>query len=608
VRSRPIQTSAPRLVCLLVTGLLLSATRGQAQATSQLVRVMGEDPRGLADALTADGYDVLPHTAEDADSVRAIVQPAELDALDALGLDLTVLARGRPYAEIAAQATASDGSPPAGYPDLASIEAQMAALAAAHPSRCAFVDLTNATGSPPTAEGRHLYGLRISDDAATEQDEPQALIVAAHHCRELVTPLIALGIAERLLEGYGVDTDVTAAVDAQTIWIVPVCNPDGYAYVFSTDNFWRKNRRVLTTDVGVDLNRNYPLGWDSACSGSTDESSATYKGATAASEAEVMAVMTLAAERNVAKVIDYHSSGQEVLWGYDCLAHPLSAWLQSEAIALSVASGYAGAERPPSADGEHFQWELGALGAHSFLVETALEFQPTIEEALAEVELVWPGALSMLLQPVPVSGHVRDACTNLPIEATVSVPSLVYENGEAHVTGGPFGRYHVFLPPGAWSLRYSAPGYATLDLPVTVVDGVALEQDVALTPLVPAGCWSVHGAGTAGLQGTPALSGTGTLAALEPGSIDLVDARPNAPVHLIVGFSVLDLPFKGGVMVPQPDLILDLVALGDGSLQLQFALPSGLPAASFFVLQCWINDDAGPAGFSSSNGLEAVTP
>ena len=35
-------------------------------------------------------------------------------------------------------------------------------------------------------------------------------------------------------------------VDGNEIWIAPVWNPDGYEYVFTTqDNLWRKNRRVF---------------------------------------------------------------------------------------------------------------------------------------------------------------------------------------------------------------------------------------------------------------------------------------------------------------------------------------------------------------------------
>lgn len=82
------------------------------------------------------------------------------------------------------------------------------------------------------------------------------LIVAAHHCREIVTPEMALGAIRMLL-----DPAHREEVAAFQTWVIPVVNVDGYNYVFETEPMWRKNRRVLPSgDVGVDLNRNYLMG------------------------------------------------------------------------------------------------------------------------------------------------------------------------------------------------------------------------------------------------------------------------------------------------------------------------------------------------------------
>jgi len=40
---------------------------------------------------------------------------------------------------------------------------------------------------------------------------------------------------------------------------------------------WRKNRKPNGSSYGVDLNRNYDLGWDNTCSGSSVPASETYK-------------------------------------------------------------------------------------------------------------------------------------------------------------------------------------------------------------------------------------------------------------------------------------------------------------------------------------------
>src|SRR5213078_5320288 len=214
---------------------------------------------------------------------------------------------------------------PATYRDLDAIVNRMYEIAAANPAIAQVVDVTATYGTPPTFEGRHLFALKISDNVAVDEDEPAVLIVSTHHAREIVAPVIALDAAERLTSGYRIDPRVTAAVDDHEIWIAPVWNPDGYNYVFTVDNLWRKNRRIFPTGVGVDQNRNYPLGWGSPCPGSISVSSETYKGPAPASEAETQTMMIWSEHERFAKVIDYHSYGREVLYSYRCLGHPFTS-------------------------------------------------------------------------------------------------------------------------------------------------------------------------------------------------------------------------------------------------------------------------------------------
>jgi hypothetical protein len=601
---RRLPFRATAVLVALLAGLAPAQDAGDPGGTSLLVRIGTPEPDALGKQLLDQGFDVLPADPARPD-LRLIVTPGEIAALTGRGLVPEVLERGRPFAEIQAE-LATEGGVPAGYPDLAGLEAAMAALAAAHPTRCQLVNLTTTYAQPTTHEGRDLLALKISDNVTLEEDEPTVLLVSNHHCRELVTPVIALTAAQNLLDDYGVDPDVTAAVDGHEIWIAPTWNPDGYAYVFSTDNFWRKNRRPLTTDVGVDLNRNYPFNWSSACSGSTSESSSTYKGPFPASEAETQTMIALATDRNFAKVIDYHSSGREVLWSYDCPSHVFDAYLQAEAIRLSLASGYGGAERPPSADGEHYQWELGALGGHAFLIETEQSFQPLFADAQAEADLVWPGVLWMLNHVLPLSGHVTDACTNLPVAASVEVLSTPFPNGETNTANPTFGAYRAFLPGGAHTVRFSAPGYADADVPV-VVGGGGTVVDVALSPLVPAGCWTDLGQGKAGVAGVPALLGVGHPMSGASGELRLANAATSSTAHLVVGLALLAAPFKGGVMVPRPDLILPIATNGDGAFSLPYTLPGGLPPGFDVWFQCWVEDATASFGLSASNALRMTT-
>ena len=153
------------------------------------------------------------------------------------------------------------------------------------------------------------------------------------------------------------------------------------------DNLWRKNRRVFAGGVGVDQNRNYAQGWGASCSGSTSVTSETFKGPSAASEAEAQTMMTWSRRERFAKVLDYHSTGREVLYSYLCLTHPFTSWMQQEASAISQASGYDGRTRAPSAEGEHQQWQFARMGSYAFLIETHTQFQPAYSSALSEASL-----------------------------------------------------------------------------------------------------------------------------------------------------------------------------------------------------------------------------
>ncbi len=459
----------------LFASLVLTLANLAPTQTVHRAHIESDAPRELRTALAAEGFDVVL----DGDGVLVFGGEADFEALRQRGLTHSKPVAGRPLRTVLAEKSAARGIP-AGYQDLASIIASMEQTALAHPSICQVVDLTQEFGAPLTFEGRSLIAMKISDNVTVDEDEPAMLVASTHHCREVVPAVIALEAIDRLATGYGTVNAITQAVDEHEIWIIPVCNPDGYEYVFNVDDNWRKNRRVFPTAVGVDLNRNYPQGWEYPCAGSTFMSSIVYKGPSPASEAEAQAILMLGESQRFAKVIDYHSSGQEVLWGYACPTHPFDAYFQTEAGLLSTASGYAGAERRPSADGEHQQWHSGRRGAMSYLVETALKFQPEYAVAQAEAVQTVNGIGWMLQRPIPLSGHVTAACGGAPVEATIEVVGLTLPDGETNRSGGAFGRWHANLPPGTYTLEFSAPNLLSTQRTVTVTAGTATILDVQL--------------------------------------------------------------------------------------------------------------------------------
>jgi carboxypeptidase T len=92
------------------------------------------------------------------------------------------------------------------------------------------------------------------------------LIVSNHHSRELITPELALDSAKKLVNGYlSNDETIKTVLKSNQVYIMYTMNPDGLNYVWSTNNWWRKNRRRNANgSYGVDLNRNYDAGWNSS--------------------------------------------------------------------------------------------------------------------------------------------------------------------------------------------------------------------------------------------------------------------------------------------------------------------------------------------------------
>ena len=468
-------TKSRLLLCAASLSLVMTApSSGRGEPLRQLrVDAPGE---ALADELAARGFDLLPRRAGAA--IDIVADAEDFARLDELGVVYSVVARGRPLADLTGQRALDF----ADYPRAAAIIASLGQTAAAYPAIARLVDLTSDLGSAPTSQGRNLWAIKLSDNPGDDEDEPAVLILSGMHAREIINPLIALDAVDRLTSGYGHEPTITRLVDSYQIWVAPLWNPDGYEYVFTTDNLWRKNLTPFADGVGVDLNRNFPFGWDSECRGSTSVDSRFYRGPTSASEAETETLLALTRAERFAKVIEFHSAGREVVWGSPCSVNPFEEFLASEAAALAAALGYYQI-REPAADGQHHQWQLSRLGTLSFLVETSDEWQPPYADALVEVERAWPGIMWMLDRPLSISGHVTDATTGEPLVATISFAGIAAANGEENRSGGAFGRYHAVLPSGDHAVEFSAPGYSSATRAVTVSATSALFIDVALTPL-----------------------------------------------------------------------------------------------------------------------------
>ncbi|MBM3985666.1 MAG: hypothetical protein FJ296_08285 [Planctomycetes bacterium] len=119
--------------------------------------------------------------------------------------------------------------------------------------------------------------------------------------------------------------------------------------------------------------------------------------------------------------------------------------------------------------------------------------------------------------------------------------------------------------------------------------------------------WVQLGGALAGTTGEPTLTGDGELSVGQPMSISIGNALPGAALTLVVGFGQLNVPFKGGTLVPTTDLLVTGLAVGPaGTLTLGTNWPAGVPAGFTFYVQGWLVDPAGPYGLAATNGLSGT--
>ncbi|MEU2821023.1 M14 family metallopeptidase [Streptomyces bacillaris] len=177
-----------------------------------------------------------------------------------------------------------------------------------------------------TYQGRDIVAIKISDNVATDEAEPEVLFTAHQHAREHLTVEMALYLLREFAQGYGSDPRITQAVNGRELWVIPDMNPDGGEYDIATGSYrsWRKNRQPNSgsSAVGTDLNRNWAFKWGCCGGSSTSPSSQTYRGTGPESAPETKVVADFVRSRvvggkqQITAAIDFHTYSELVLWPY----------------------------------------------------------------------------------------------------------------------------------------------------------------------------------------------------------------------------------------------------------------------------------------------------
>lgn len=184
--------------------------------------------------------------------------------------------------------------------------------------------------------GRPLWSLKLG------RGDNRVLYNASHHANEWLTTPVLLKFAEQLAAAYANAGEIFGRSAAEilsyaSIYIIPAVNPDGIDLVtgelaqgeyfnyarsialrypqFPFPSGWKANIR------GVDLNLQYPAGWENAkaikfAQGVTSPAPADYVGSAplAAPESRAMYDYTLALDPSL--TLSYHSQGRVIYWRF----------------------------------------------------------------------------------------------------------------------------------------------------------------------------------------------------------------------------------------------------------------------------------------------------
>ncbi len=184
-------------------------------------------------------------------------------------------------------------------------------------------------GTFTTQEGRQLQWVKITADPLVPNTKPQILYTGVHHAREPISLSETIFYMWYLLENYNTNSEIKNIVDNTEMYFIPVVNPDGYSYNYTTNpsggGMWRKNRHDYGDGTfGTDNNRNYDYWingeatqsvWNTT-GVSAASSGDTYPGTAPFSEPETQAIKYFVENHNFKVALNAHTYSNLLLYPY----------------------------------------------------------------------------------------------------------------------------------------------------------------------------------------------------------------------------------------------------------------------------------------------------
>jgi carboxypeptidase T len=295
-----------------------------ADAESVTYTVTGLNSIAERNAVARSGVDVL---SADHGSMTVRASQAEAKKLRSAGHELLSVANVEKYLFERSMGANGKKKKPGDFPEEDSnfhnydeMVAEVQQAASDHG------DIVDVGSIGKSFEGRDIPLVKISDAAATDEDEPEVLFTCNMHAREHLTTEMCLRIVNRFTDGYESDPAIKSFVDSAEIWVVPQQNPDGIEFDIASGKYegWRKTRKPNegSNAIGTDPNRNYDFKWG-CCGGSSEDPGADdYRGANPLDQPETKQIAEFVDSRVVGGTqqikghIDFHTFSELVLWPF----------------------------------------------------------------------------------------------------------------------------------------------------------------------------------------------------------------------------------------------------------------------------------------------------
>ncbi|HEX2967923.1 MAG TPA: M14 family zinc carboxypeptidase [Bacteroidales bacterium] len=332
--------------------------------------------------------------------------------------------------------------------------------------------------------GKLIIALKISDNARTDEDEPEVFYTSTIHGDETGGFILMLHLADYLLKNYPSDSRVKDIVENLEIWINPLANPDG---TYKTGNVINSFSSRFNANE-VDLNRNFP------------DPAIPYNSRNNIRQKETTGMIRFLGKHRFVISANFHSGEEVVNYPWDSFISKLHAdndWF------YRISRSYADTVHKYSSSSYMNGFDNGVVrGAVWYIInggrqdyvtgqlqgrEVTIELDKDYITPSAELLRLWENNYRSLLEYLGnalygVHGKVTDAMNFSPLPAKIFISG--HDKDSSHVYSDTLsGNYVRMLSAGSYNLTFHSSGYRDSTINVQVSDFERTTLDVSLTPI-----------------------------------------------------------------------------------------------------------------------------